>query len=54
MMRNIGVVSPAEICSFAKQTGIILRLGDWVFEQAFGIYLEWQEQGITSFPPIGG
>ena len=48
---ELGVVSPAEFIPIAEQTGIILPLGDWVFEQAFRHILEWQEQGIT-VPPI--
>lgn len=48
---ELGVVSPAEFVPIAEQAGIILPLGDWVFEQAFRHILEWQEQGIT-VPPI--
>ncbi len=48
---ELGDVSPAEFIPLAEQTGIILPLGEWVFEQAFRHLLEWQEQGI-SVPPI--
>lgn len=48
---ELGDVSPAEFIPLAEQTGIILPLGEWVFEQAFRHILEWQEQGI-SVPPI--
>lgn len=48
---ELGMVSPAEFVPIAEQTGIILPLGDWVFEQAFRHILEWQAQGIT-VPPI--
>jgi len=48
---ELGVVSPAEFVPIAEQTGIIVPLGDWVFEQAFRHIVEWQEQGIT-VPPI--
>jgi diguanylate cyclase (GGDEF)-like protein len=48
---ELGAVSPAEFVPIAEQTGIILPLGDWVFEQAFRHILEWQAQGIT-VPPI--
>ena len=48
---ELGTVSPAEFIPIAEQTGIILPLGDWVFEQAFRHIVEWQEQGIT-VPPI--
>ncbi len=48
---ELGVVSPAEFVPIAERSGIILPLGDWVFEQAFRHIIEWQEQGIT-VPPI--
>ncbi|NLQ16006.1 EAL domain-containing protein [Marinomonas sp. M1K-6] len=48
---ELGVVSPAEFIPIAEQTGIILPLGEWVFEQTFRHILEWQEQGIK-VPPI--
>ena len=48
---ELGVVSPAEFIPIAEQSGIILPLGDWVFEQAFRHIIEWQEQGIN-VPPI--
>jgi diguanylate cyclase (GGDEF)-like protein len=48
---ELGTVSPAEFIPIAEQTGIILALGEWVFEQAFRHIVEWQEQGI-SVPPI--
>lgn len=48
---ELGTVSPAEFIPIAEQTGVILPLGDWVFEQAFRHIIEWQEQGIT-VPPI--
>ncbi|WP_222863121.1 EAL domain-containing protein [Marinomonas sp. IMCC 4694] len=48
---ELGEVSPAEFVPIAEQTGIILPLGDWVFEQAFKHIIEWQEQGIT-VPPM--
>ncbi|MBJ7538887.1 bifunctional diguanylate cyclase/phosphodiesterase [Marinomonas transparens] len=48
---ELGAVSPAEFVPIAEHTGIILALGDWVFEQAFRHILEWQEQGVQ-VPPI--
>ncbi len=48
---ELGCVSPAEFIPIAEQTGIILPLGEWVFEQTFRHILEWQEQGII-VPPI--
>ncbi|MBR7889052.1 EAL domain-containing protein [Marinomonas sp. A79] len=48
---ELGSVSPAEFIPIAEQTGIILPLGDWVFEQAFKHMQEWKQQGIN-VPPI--
>lgn len=48
---ELGSVSPAEFIPIAEQTGIILPLGDWVFEQAFKHMQEWKKQGIN-VPPI--
>lgn len=48
---ELGVVSPAEFIPIAEQSGIILPLGDWVFEQAFRHIVEWQRQGVA-VPPI--
>lgn len=48
---ELGRVSPAEFIPIAEQTGVILPLGEWVFEQTFRHILEWQKQGIT-VPPI--
>ncbi|GGN32491.1 MULTISPECIES: putative bifunctional diguanylate cyclase/phosphodiesterase [Marinomonas] len=48
---ELGCVSPAEFIPIAEQTGVILPLGEWVFEQTFRHILEWQKQGIA-VPPI--
>ncbi|MGR0277505.1 bifunctional diguanylate cyclase/phosphodiesterase [Marinomonas dokdonensis] len=48
---ELGTVSPAEFVPIAEQTGIILPLGKWVFEEAFRHMLAWQEQGIR-VPPV--
>lgn len=48
---ELGIVSPAEFIPIAEKTGIILPLGEWVFEQVFRHIVEWQEQGIC-VPPI--
>ncbi|MEO9655362.1 bifunctional diguanylate cyclase/phosphodiesterase [Marinomonas sp.] len=48
---ELGSVSPAEFVPIAEQTGIILPLGRWVFEEAFRHMLAWQKQGI-SVPPV--
>lgn len=48
---ELGTVSPAEFVPIAEQTGIILSLGKWVFEEAFRHMVAWQEQGIC-VPPV--
>jgi diguanylate cyclase (GGDEF)-like protein len=49
--KELGVISPTEFIPIAEQTGVILPLGKWVFEQAFRHIVEWKEQGIP-VPPI--
>ncbi|MFI8621084.1 EAL domain-containing protein [Marinomonas sp. NPDC078689] len=48
---ELGWVSPAEFVPVAEQTGIILLLGEWVFEQACKHIVVWREEGIQ-VPPI--
>ncbi|SBS30705.1 Cyclic di-GMP phosphodiesterase Gmr [Marinomonas spartinae] len=48
---ELGVVSPAEFIPVAEQTGVILALGDWAFEQACRHIVEWQQEGLQ-VPPI--
>ncbi len=48
---ELGSVSPAEFVPIAEQSGIILPLGEWVFEQTFRHIVEWQNQGVK-VPPI--
>ena len=48
---ELGQVSPAEFVPIAEQSGIILPLGEWVFEQTLRHIVEWQKQGIN-VPPI--
>ncbi|WP_063333125.1 putative bifunctional diguanylate cyclase/phosphodiesterase [Marinomonas sp. TW1] len=48
---ELGSVSPAEFVPIAEQSGIILSLGEWVFEQTFRHIVEWQNQGLK-VPPI--
>ncbi|MCV2402223.1 EAL domain-containing protein [Marinomonas sp. C2222] len=48
---ELGSVSPAEFVPIAEQTGIIVPLGEWVFEQTFRHILAWKEQGL-SVPPV--
>ncbi|BFM47846.1 EAL domain-containing protein [Marinomonas sp. THO17] len=48
---ELGQVSPSEFVPIAEQSGIILPLGEWVFEQTLRHIVEWQKQGIN-VPPI--
>lgn len=44
---RFGMVSPAEFIEQAEKSGQILRLGDWVLEQACRTCLTWQREGAT-------
>ncbi len=48
---ELGTVSPMEFIPIAEQSGIILMLGEWVFEQTFKHLVIWKEQGVQ-VPPI--
>lgn len=39
--RERGAISPAEFIPIAEETGIILRLGEWVLERACGDAMRW-------------
>ena len=42
-----GAVSPAEFIPLAEETGLIVRIGDWVLEQAVVTLKRWAGQGFT-------
>ncbi|HUP68243.1 MAG TPA: EAL domain-containing protein [Acidimicrobiales bacterium] len=42
-----GVVSPAEFVALAEETGLILRLGTWVLEEACRQGQQWLEDGLA-------
>lgn len=48
---ELGHIPPAEFVPIAEQTGIIVSLGEWVFEQTFRHILAWKEQGLL-IPPV--
>ena len=42
-----GMVSPAEFIPLAEATGQIVRIGDWVLEQACRSWAAWQREGLN-------
>jgi diguanylate cyclase (GGDEF)-like protein/PAS domain S-box-containing protein len=44
-----GMVSPAEFIPIAEETGLIMEIGDWVFEQAMLQVKKWQQQRGAHF-----
>lgn len=44
-----GIVSPAEFVPIAEETGLIMEIGDWVFEQAMVQVKKWQQQRGAHF-----
>lgn len=44
---TLGPVSPAEFIPLAEETGLIVKIGDWVLEQALTTLKMWSEQGFT-------
>lgn len=43
----LGTVSPAEFIPLAEETGLIVKIGDWVMEAAVDTLYHWTEQGFT-------
>ncbi|MCK5851333.1 MAG: EAL domain-containing protein, partial [Kiritimatiellae bacterium] len=44
--KNLGWISPDEFISIAEETGIIVNIGYFVFEEACKEYMRWQELGL--------
>ena len=42
----LGTVSPEEFIAVAEDTGMIVELGYYVFEEACSAYMSWKEQGV--------
>lgn len=38
-----GLLTPAYFIALAEETGMIMRLGDWVFHQALSVLMEWRQ-----------
>ena len=43
---NLGFVSPGEFISVAEETGMIVDIGYFVFEEACREYMRWKEEGL--------
>ncbi len=43
---NLGWISPDDFISIAEETGIIVKIGYYVFEEACKAYMRWQEMGL--------
>ncbi|WP_052746078.1 EAL domain-containing protein [Sulfurovum lithotrophicum] len=43
---HLGVVSPDRFISVAEETGIIIDLGYFVFEEACKTYMQWKKEGV--------
>jgi diguanylate cyclase (GGDEF)-like protein/PAS domain S-box-containing protein len=48
---ELGPISPARFVPLAEETGLILSLGAWVFEEACRQIRAWSDQGLST-PPI--
>ncbi|NRF67619.1 EAL domain-containing protein [Aquincola sp. S2] len=45
-----GVIHPGGFIALAEETGLIVRLGEWVLREVCRQILEWQRQGLPAFP----
>jgi len=44
--KTLGAVSPEEFISVAEDTGLIVELGYYIFEEACSAYMKWKKQGL--------
>jgi EAL domain-containing protein (putative c-di-GMP-specific phosphodiesterase class I) len=47
---ELGFVSPGDFIPLAEETGEIMRIGEWVIEQACLQHVEWKTQGFSPIP----
>lgn len=47
---ELGFVSPGEFIPLAEETGVIMRIGEWVIEQACQQHVHWKERGLPPIP----
>ncbi|HBF51400.1 MAG TPA: hypothetical protein DDX04_14835, partial [Massilia sp.] len=41
-----GLVYPAEFVPVLEETGMVVRIGDWIVDEACRQIAEWNEQGV--------
>jgi len=44
--KTLGAVSPEEFISVAEDTGLIVELGYYIFEEACSTYMKWKKEGL--------
>jgi diguanylate cyclase (GGDEF)-like protein len=47
---ELGLVGPDEFIPLAEETGLILRLGDWIVREACRQAVAWRERGVCPVP----